>query len=91
MSESELIQCVIVIMGTIGIYMIITFNIIFERNFDISFLNLIRNYKEWCYTLNWLGIGIMTVFLNIIFLPYAIIYWLVKLIYFLITVGRKEK
>ena len=37
MSESELIQCVIVIMGTIGIYMIITFNIIFERNFDISF------------------------------------------------------
>ena len=36
------------IMGTIGIYMIITFNIIFERNFDISFLNLIRNYKEWC-------------------------------------------
>lgn len=91
MSESEIIQCVIVIMGTIGIYMIITFDIIFLRDFDISFLNPIRNYKEWCYTLNWFGIGIMTVFLNIIFLPYAIIYWLVKLIYFLITVGRKEK
>lgn len=41
--------------------------------------------------LNWFGIGIMTIFLNAMFLPYAIIYWLVKLIYFTITVGRKEK
>ena len=37
MSECEIIQCVIVIMGTIGIYMIITFDIIFGRDFDISF------------------------------------------------------
>ena len=48
MSESELIQCVIVIMGTIGIYMIITFNIILREILIYLFLNLIRNYKEWC-------------------------------------------
>ena len=39
---------------------------------------------------NWFGIGMITLFLNIIFLPYSIIYWLVKLIYFLITVGREK-
>lgn len=72
-----------------NIYILVTFNFIIERNFDISFLNPIRNYGEWSM-FNWFGIGMITLFLNIIFLPYSIIYWLVKLIYFLITVGREK-
>jgi len=76
-------------MFLIGIYILTTIDIIIKRNFDISFLNPIRNYEEW-YMFNWFGIGMMTLFLNFIFLPYSIIYWLVKLIYFLITVGREK-
>lgn len=89
MSEIEGVT-VLGILFFIMVYVSITFDIIMKRDFDFSFLNPLRNYKEW-HMLNWFGIGIMTIFSNIIFLPYAIIYWLVKLIYFLITVGRKEK
>lgn len=83
------VEIIIGILYFIMIYIVITFDFIMNRDFDLSFFNPIRNYN--CYTLNWFGIGIMTIFLNIMFLPYAIIYWLVKLIYFTITVGRKEK
>lgn len=84
------VEIVMGILFLIMIYVLATLDIIMKRNFDFSFLNPIRNYRKW-HMLNWFGIGIMTISLNIMFLPYAIIYWLVKLIYFTITVGRKEK
>ena len=84
------IEIVAGVLFFIVLYVAITFDIIMNRNFDFSFLNPLRNYRVW-HMLNWFGIGVMTIFSNVIFLPYAIIYWLVKLIYFLITVGRKEK
>lgn len=83
------IEIVVGILFFVVLYVAITFYIIVNRNFDFSFLNPLRNYRAW-HMLNWFGIGVMTIFSNVIFLPYAIIYWLVKLIYFLITVGRKE-
>ena len=52
---------------------------------DLSILNPIRNYKKW-NKMNWFGIIITTLILNVIFFPYAIIYWI---IYKLFTVGRK--
>ena len=55
-------------------------------DFDWSIFNPIRNYKKWI-KLNWLGISIITLLLNIIFIPYAFCYWG---IYKAFTVGRKN-
>ena len=85
--ETEIMAGILIF---IMVYAAVTFDIIMNRNFDFSFLNPIKNYKEW-HMLNWFGVGIMTIFSNIIFLPYAIMYWSVKFSLFLITVGRKEK
>ena len=64
-------------------------------DFDLSIFNPIRNYNKWT-RLNWFGIGVITILLNIIFIPYAVCYWIYKivaiiccLIYWLFTVGRK--
>lgn len=58
------------------------------EDFDLSFLTPIHNYKNWS-SFNWFGVIVCTLLINIIWLPYAIVYWLYKLIYFLFTVGRK--
>ena len=54
------------------------------NNFHI--FNPIRNYNTWTHV-NWFGIVIITLLLNVVFAPYAIVYWIYKLF----TVGRKEK
>lgn len=65
---------------------IITIGIIFDQlnENDISFFNPVRNYKKWVQ-FNWFGIFFITLFLNIILLPYAVCYWIYKLF----TIGRK--
>jgi len=55
--------------------------------FNLSFLNPIKIYRNWS-SLNWFGVLVFSICLNILWLPYAIIYWTIKLIYFLLTVGR---
>lgn len=82
---------VMFIICVIIVYLLATFDIVLRKDFNLSFLNPVNIYKEWCYTLNWFGMSIIIAFLNIVFLPYAIIYWVIKLIYFTVTVGRKEK
>lgn len=71
------------------IFFYVVLNIVFipyyTRN-NLSIFNPIRNYNVWTQ-FNWFGIAILTILLNIIFLPYAIVYWIYKLF----TVGRKEK
>lgn len=70
------------------LYFVITLNtIIYTLDGDLSFLNPIRNYHEW-ETLNWFGISVITFLINILLLPYAIIYWIYKLFKWLFTVGR---
>ena len=63
--------------------------------FNLSIFNPIRNYNKWT-NFNWFGISIITILLNIIFIPFAICYWIYKivdiicqLIYWLFTVGRR--
>ena len=51
-----------------------------------SIFNPIRNYNKWTQ-FNWFGIAVMTLLLNVVFVPYAIVYWIYKLF----TVGRNEK
>lgn len=78
----------LIITGII-IYVISTFHII-SKKADLTFLNPVRNYDKW-EQMNWFGVTITTFLLNIIFLPYAILYWLIILIWFLFTVGRKSE
>ena len=61
--------------------------VIWIKNWNsLSIFNPIRNYNKWI-AFNWFGISTITILLNIILLPYAIVYW----IYRLFTIGRKEK
>jgi hypothetical protein len=66
------------------LYIIFITFIAFTINLDLLWFNPIQNYKDWTQ-LNWFGIIVITILLNIIFFPYAIGYWIYKLF----TVGRK--
>jgi hypothetical protein len=52
--------------------------------FDLSVFNPIRNYNQW-RKINWFGVIVATILLNVIFPLYAIVYWGYKLV----TVGRR--
>lgn len=55
-------------------------------NWKEVYFNPIKNYNKWTQ-FNWFGITIITLIINIVFLPYAICYWIYKLF----TIGRREK
>jgi hypothetical protein len=81
--------------GVYIFFLIEAFVLIGTVQMDLSFLNPIRNYNMWT-NINWFGIIIITLLLNIICAPYAIGYWLYKfisvicnLVRFIFTVGRK--
>lgn len=44
------------------------------NDFDLSVFNPYRNYKKW-KDLDWFKAAMLTIILNILFLPYAICYW----------------
>ena len=75
----------------IGIWIITVLDIVVKKNFDLSFLSPKVFYEEWKYVFNIFGISICVVLLNIVLLPASIIYWIVNFLYFILTVGRKEK
>jgi len=70
------------------IYFGVILLIIEDNRYNLPFLNPLRNYETWT-KINWFGIWVITILLNIIFIPYAIIYWVCKLFRFMLTVGRK--
>ena len=70
----------------IGLYLIVSAGLGALVDIDLLVFNPLRNYKTWT-KINWFGIGIITIFLNIFFLPYAIGYW----IYIIFTIGRNSK
>lgn len=65
------------------VYVIIIWNTVLEWN-DFECFNPIRNYRQW-KKLNWFGVALGTIFLNLFYLPVSIIYWFWKLR----TIGRK--
>ena len=77
----------ILIIGLIAIYILITFRVLIDFE-NFSFLNPIENYEEW-EKLNWFGVAVFTLLINLILLPYAVFYWIYKLFYWLFTVGRE--
>ena len=58
--------------------------VLLGMDFDLSVFNPIRNYNQW-RKINWFGVIVATILLNVIFPLYAIVYWGYKLV----TVGRK--
>ena len=46
------------------------------------------NYEEWD-KLNMLGVWVFTLLLNILLAPWALIYWIIKILVFMFTVGRR--
>lgn len=53
------------------------------------FFNPIINYYDHWTKLNVLGVLVFTLLLNIIFAPWAILYWVIKFFVFIFTVGRR--
>ena len=81
--------------GAYIFFIIEAFVLIGTVRMNLSFLNPIRNYNAW-ENINWFGIIVITLILNIICIPFAVGYWLYKLISiictlieFLFTVGRR--
>ena len=58
--------------------------VLLGMNFDLSVFNPIRNYNQW-RKINWFGVIVATILLNVTFPLYAIVYWGYKLV----TVGCK--
>ena len=84
------IETVTALMITFTIFFYFVFNIgsssYFVKGWNSLYIfNPIRNYNTWTQ-FNWFGIAVMTLLLNVVFAPYAIVYWVYKLF----TVGRKE-
>ncbi len=63
---------------------IITMMYRYNGNF---YFNPIENYDDW-ENLNGFAVVFFTIIINIIFLPYAIVYWVLKFFKFIFTVGR---
>ena len=57
-------------------------------NGGYHYFNPRDNYIEW-EKLNMFGVLVFTLLLNFIFLPFSIIYWTLKILIFIFTVGRK--
>lgn len=75
----EAVQITIFLLSVIYIVLLVSVLVFVE---DYSFFNLLRNYKKWI-KINFLGVLILTLFINIILFPFAIIYWFIKLVIFI--------
>lgn len=65
------------------LYLVLTF----AKNGTFYF-NPVENYEDW-ESLNWFGVLTFTLFLNVFFAPFAIIYWVGKFFIFIFTFGRR--
>jgi hypothetical protein len=52
------------------------------------YFNPIVNYEEW-RRLNIFGVLVFTLLLNLLFAPFALIYWTIKVLAFIFTFGRR--
>lgn len=61
--------------------------VVFALDCDFSIFNPIKIHNKW-KSLNLFGICVITILLNMICLPYAIIYWVYRLIKFLFIIKK---
>lgn len=64
--------------------------VILPMGCDLSIFNPIANYKRW-YKINWFGVIVATLLLNMVFILYAICYWTYKgiVLFCVLLIGRK--
>ena len=67
------------IIGYLALYLGITATLLIDLSDGLSFCNP-RYLKERHPKLNIVGVVILTIIYNVIWLPYAILYWLYKVI-----------
>lgn len=78
----------IIAFGTI--YFILSFCYLVETGSRAGhhYFNPLDNYEEWD-KLNMFGVLVFTLLLSILFAPWAIIYWVFKILVAMFTVGRR--
>lgn len=77
------------IIAAFGVYCILSFGYFVETGIYAGhhYFNPIDNYEEWDQ-LNVFGVLVFTLLINILLAPWAIIYWIIKILIALFTVGR---
>jgi hypothetical protein len=79
-----------VIIGLSSIYLVLSFTYLVGTGAYAGhhYFNPIVNYEEW-HKLNIFGVLVFTLLLNFLFAPWAIIYWVIKILVVLFTIGRR--
>lgn len=80
-----------VVLACITVYCLISFCYFLSTGVYAGhhYFDPIVNYEEWD-KLNMFGVLIFTLLLNILFAPWAIIYWVIKILVAMFTVGRRN-
>ena len=78
------------IIGCIGVYIVLSFAYFACTGLYAGhhYFNPLDNYEEWD-KLNMFGVLVFTLLLSILFAPWAIIYWVIKILVAMFTVGRR--
>ena len=71
------------------IHFVISLDIVTSDNFDVGVFHPVRNYKEW-NKINVFGVCILTLLINVLLLPFAIIFWVGYFIHTIFTIGRRD-
>lgn len=79
------------IIACITTYCVISFSYLIGTGSYAShhYFNPIVNYEEWD-KLNMFGVLVFTLLISILFAPWAIIYWVFKILVAMFTVGKKN-
>lgn len=78
------------IISCVGIYIVLSFAYFACTSAYAGhhYFNPIDNYDEWD-KLNVFGVFVFTLLLNLMFAPFALLYWIIKILVFMFTVGRR--
>ena len=78
------------IIAAFGVYSILSFGYFVETGIYAGhhYFNPIDNYEEWD-KLNMFGVLVFTLLISVLLAPWAILYWIIKILIALFTVGRR--
>lgn len=79
---------IVMIIAGIILYSAVTFIILISKGRPGMFDPTI-NYRKWT-ALNWFGVWVITALINIFYLPWSVVYWVIQIIYILFTYGRDK-
>ena len=83
MTESIIILIILYFVGSF------TYFVYTGTTADYHYFNPVENYFSW-KKLNVVGVLFFTLLLNLLFAPFAALYWFIKFFCFIFTVGRND-